>query len=84
MFLLIVKLIHNICLFVCCNVVINDPGLSTHTLNFGLYYVIMCHMMEKKIYVLNLNASYKTNSKNYIHAMVFETRQKPIGESPKP
>jgi hypothetical protein len=71
MFLLVVKLIHNICLFVCCNVVTNGPGLSTHTLYFGLYSVIMCHMMHKKNeYVLNLNASHKTNSKNHIRSMV--------------
>jgi hypothetical protein len=36
MFLHFVKLICNICLFVCCGVVAYDLGLSTHALYFGL------------------------------------------------
>jgi hypothetical protein len=71
MFLHVVKLIHNICLFLCCSVVTYDPGLSTLALYFGLYYAITCHKIHKKNKnVLNLNATHKTNSKNQIPPMV--------------
>jgi hypothetical protein len=60
-----------LCLYICCSAVTNDPGLSTHTLYFGFYYVMLCHTMHKKIkYVLNLNVSHKNNSKNHIPPMV--------------